>query len=301
MGRQNIVFIYARVHRDPQINKNAETGEYNFGTVYVDTVRGLRAVEDNIKYVKHDHPLIMAREKEILDEMSLWKENDIVIVKGVVTSKAIMKTSYCPHCHNDDGTPTANQVKGNLVYITPIFAERLKSYGEDKNAAITDIVDHREISNQIYCLGRLIKEPKLFTTKQGVQITQYPIALNRKFTIRTDDPNIRTDWPIVKSYGEKARDDKLYLQYESDVLIDGFIQARTVHRKMKCPVCGEEYEWADNSMELAAYDVEYVNGFKTREQVEAEAQRSVDELKQQLFDSGYKDDLDDILQSSDTQ
>ena len=302
MGRQNIVHMYARVHKAPQINKDIETGEYQYGIVYLDTVRGLREIEDNLKYVKHDYPLVMSREKEILDEMSTWQENDVVLLKGVITSKAIMKTSYCPHCTNADGTPTANEVKSNLVYVTPIFTEKLKSYGEDKRAAIEDVVKHREISNQILVLGRVLKDPKLFTTRQNVQITQYPIALNRKFRIRTDDPSIKTDWPLVKSYGERARDDKLYLQYESDVLIDGFVQARTVRRKMKCPHCGQLYEWHDNSMELAAYDVEYVNGFKSREQVEAEAQgKSVEELKQMLFESGYKDDLEENLQSVDTE
>lgn len=302
MGRQNITFMYARVHRLPQINKDLETGEYQYGTVYLDTVRGLREVEDELKYVKHDFPLVMSREKEILDEMSRWEENDIVLLKGVITSKAISKTSYCPHCADEDGKPWANEVKSNLVYVTPIFVEKLKSFGDDKRAAVEDIVKHREISNQLYVLGRVLKDPKLFTTKKNVQITQYPIALNRKFTIRTDDPSIRTDWPIVKSYGERARDDKLYLQHESDVLIDGFVQARTVTRKMVCPHCGQLYEWHDNSMEVAAYDVEYVSGYKTREQVEAEAQgRSVEELKQMLFETGYKDELEENLQSADVE
>ncbi|MCR5670710.1 MAG: single-stranded DNA-binding protein [Butyrivibrio sp.] len=294
MGRQNIAFLYARVHKSPQINKNAETGEYNFGTVYIDTVRGLRAIEDNVRFVKHDHPLVMSMEKEILDEMEGWQENDIVFIKGVITSKAITKTTHCSHCSE------ANPVKSNIVYITPIFAEKIKSYGDDKMAAVEDVVKHREISNQIYVLGRVIKDPKIIVTRQGVQITQYPIALNRKFTIRTDDPNIRTDWPVVKSYGEKARDDKLYLKYESDVMIDGLLQARTVTRRCKCPHCGQEYEWKDNTMELCAYDIEYVNNYKTREEVEAEAQKSVDELKQQLFTSGYKDELEESLQSDDT-
>ncbi|MBP3278168.1 MAG: single-stranded DNA-binding protein [Butyrivibrio sp.] len=301
MGRQNIAFLYARVHKPPQINKDVETGEYLFGTVYLDTVRGLREVEDDLKYVKHEFPLVVSREKEQLDKMAEWKENDIVLVKGVITSKAIMKASYCPHCTDENGNHWKNEVKSNLVYITPIFVEKLKSYGEDKTAAREDLVDHREISNQLYVMGRVLKDPKLFTTKKNVQITQYPIALNRKFTIRTDDPSIRTDWPIVKSYGERARDDKLYLQYESDVLIDGFVQARTVTRKMICPHCGKLYEWKDNSMEVAAYDVEYVNGYKSKEQVEAEAQgKSVEELKQMLFETGYKDELEENLQSSDT-
>ena len=38
-----------------------------------------------------------------------------------------------------------------------------------------DIVNNREISNQAYVMGTLITEPKLFTTKRGIQITQYAL------------------------------------------------------------------------------------------------------------------------------
>lgn len=297
MGRQNIAFLYARVSKKPVIARNKETGEYDYGMAYVDTVRGLRSVEDDVRFVKHDHPLIMSREKEMLDMMCEWSENDIVFIKGVITTKTIEKTTFCEHCTQEDGSQTVNKVKGNFIYITPIFMEKIKSYGEDKIGAKEDLVLHREISNQVYILGTLVREPKLFTTAKGVQITQYPIALNRKFTIRTDDPSIRTDWPVVKSYGERAREDKVYLQLGSDIMLDGFLQARTVHRRTKCPHCGQEYNWDDHSMELVAYDVEYVSGFKSREEVEAEAQTTVEELKQELFKSGYKDTLEEELKS----
>ena len=301
MGRQNIAFLYARVHKAPIIQRDKETGEYNYGMVYIDTVRGLRSVEDKVNFVKHDHPLVISMEKEILDQMVEWKENDIVQIKGVITSKTIAKTSYCPNCTDDDGNPTKNQIKGNLVYITPIFCEKVKSYGENKTLAIEDIVNHREISNQAYVMGRVVKEPRLFTTKRGIQITQFPIALNRKFTIRTDDPNNRTDWPIVKSYGENAREDRIFLKFESDVMIDGFLQARTVHRKMICPCCQKEYTWDDHSMELVPYETEYVSNYKSREEVEAEYQKKVEDIKQDLFNSGYKDELEAELRSEDTE
>ena len=231
--------------------------------------------------------------------MADWRINDIVLIKGVVTSKTISKSSYCPHCTDDDGNATKNTVNGNLVYVTPIYVKKIESYGEDKQAAIEDLVNNREISNQIYVMGTLIKDPKLFTTKKGVQITQYPLAINRKFTIRTDDPNIRTDWPICKSYGEKAREDKIFLRHQAEVIIDGFLQARTVHRHAKCACCGKDYEWKDHMMELVPYDVEYVSGHKSEEEVKAESEKSVEELKQMLFNTGYKDDIDDDLKSDD--
>ena len=299
MGRQNIAFLYARVSKRPIISRDAESGEYNYGMAYVDTVRSLRPVDDGIKFVKHDHPLIMSREKDILDQMCEWEENDIVLVKGVVTSKTIPKTSFCPHCTDENGNATKNTKNGNLVYITPIYVRKEKSYGEDKKSAIEDIVNNREISNQVYVMGTLVRDPKLITVKKGIQIAQYPLAINRKFTIRTDDPNIKTDWPIVKNYGEKAREDKIFLQLGAEVIIDGLLQARNITRHAVCDKCGQTYDWVDHCMELVPYDVEYVSGHKSEEQVKAESQKEVEDIKQMLFKTGYQDEIGDEYKSED--
>jgi hypothetical protein len=301
MGKMNIAFLYARISKTPVISKNEDTGEYNYGMVYVDTVRSLRHVEDGVKFIRHDHPLVMSMEAEILDKMSEWKENDIVYIKGVITTKTIMKSSFCPDCLDDSGKPYKNQVKGNLVYITPIYVKKAGEYGEDKKAAVEDIVNNREISNQVFVLGTLIRDPKMITTKKGVQITQYPIALNRKFNIRTDDPAIKTDWPIVKTYGENARDDKIFLRYQAEIMVDGFLQARTVQRHCTCGKCGKDYVWADHLMELVPYETEYISGHRTEEEVQAEHQKSIEQVRQSLFKSEYKDDLEENLKSTDTE
>lgn len=300
MAKLNLVLLYARVSKTPVIAKNKETGAYSYGMVYVDAVRGLRQVEDGVNYIRHDHPLIMSMESEILDEISKWKENDIVLIKGVVTTKTIMKTSFCPECTDEKGNASKNQTRGSLVYVTPIKVNRIASYGDDKKAAIEDIVNNREISNQIFVYGTLIREPKIFTTKKKLQITQYPIAINRKFTIRADDPNFRTDWPFVKSYGEHAREDKIFLQQGAEIIVDGFMQARTVHRKCKCAKCGKIYEWADHLMELVPYDTEYVKGHKSEEQVKAEYQKNIEDIKQQIFNAGVTEDLEEEFKSEDT-
>lgn len=300
MGKMNIANLYARVATTPTIEKYTETGEYRCGMVYLDVVRGFRQIDDDVRFVKHDKPLVISMENEIVSKMEEWSENDIVYLKGVVTSKSVDKTSYCPFCTDERGNATENKSTGNLLYITPIFVEKIRSY-DDKISATEDIIAHREISNQVYVVGTLVKDPKLYTTKSGVRITQYPIAINRKYTIRTDDPLVKTDWPIVKSYGENALEDKLYLQFQAEVLIDGFLQARTVKRKTKCKCCEKIYEWDDRAMEIVPYATEYLTGAKSREQVEGETQKTVEDLKQMLFASGYKDDLDDDLKSSDVR
>lgn len=302
MAKQNLAFLYGRVAKAPAISKNRETGEYNYGMVYIDTVRGFRAVDDGLNYVKHEYPLLMSKEKEHIENFMGWVENDIVLIKGVVTSKKIKKSSFCdnPDCHDENGNPTKNTAYGNLIYITPLYLEKLR-HCDSKEVAEEELLKHREVSNCAYVYGQLLKDPKLFTTKRGVKITQYPIAINRKYTIRTDDPSIRTDWPIVKSYGEQALDDKTYLHYQSEILVDGYLQARTVRRKTKCEKCGKIYEWKDHTMEIVPYATEYIKNFRTKEEVEEEQQKTVEEYKQTLFEQDVKDDMPEGLGSTDVQ
>ena len=54
-------------------------------------------------------------------------------------------------------------------------------------------------------------------------------------------------------------------------------------------------------MELIPYDVEYVRGHKSKEEVEMDKQHTVEELKQMLFENGrvYNDVLDEDTRSDD--
>jgi single-stranded DNA-binding protein len=245
--------------------------------------------------------MIMSREKEILDEMKKWQVNDIIMLKGVIHTQALKKTSFCPNCTDADGSATKNETFGNLVTVTPIHVIKIKSYGDDKASAVDDVIEHGEMSNCIQVYGTLLKDPKLFTTKKNIRITQYPIAINRKFTVRTDDPSIKTDYPIVKSYGEQALNDKMYLHYQSEIIVDGFLQGRTVTRKCKCKNCGKIYEWTDNCMEIVPYAVEYVKNYKTPDDIAEEKRMTAEEYKQKLFNEGTKDSLDDDEKSSEIQ
>lgn len=298
MPRVNIAFLYGRVLKSPILVKDKDTGVYNYSMMYLDVVRGLREVDDDVRYVRHDYPLVISRESELIETIEDFKENDIVLLKGTLSTKKIPKRSYCPNCTDEEGVATENTAYGNLVYITPIYIKKVAEF-ENKTDAIQHIVDNREVSNQIYVAGTLLKDPKFFTTKQGVQIAQYPVAINRKFIIRTDDPSIRTDYPVVKSYGEQARNDKAFLKYQSEIIVDGFLQARRVTRKCKCKACGNIYAWKDNSMELVPYEVEYLLNYLTPEDVEEERKMKVEQYKQMLFTNGLKDDIDEEEQSDD--
>lgn len=293
----NICYLYARVSKKPQIK--IQDGEPVYGMCYVEVVRGRRDAHDNIQYTRHDKPLIMSRDREILNEMAKWNENDIVYIKGMLVSKSIDKTSYCDCCTDDEGNPTKNKVAGNLIYINPIHASKVTSFAT-KEEAVSHIVEKREISNQLYIAGTLCRAPKQIVTKRGIIITQYQIAVNRKYKITTDAPEKKTDFPWVKSYGEQALEDRMRLDVSSDVIIDGFIQARKVTRTTKCPKCENFYHWNDNAMEIVPFAMEYVRGtYKSDDDLEAENKMSIDELRQNIYNYTLNDKIEEDYASED--
>ena len=82
-------------------------------------------------------------------------------------------------------------------------------------------------------------------------------------------------------------------------MIDGFLQARTVKRKTKCHCCGKIYEWEDHAMEIVPYAVEYLKGQRSQDEIEAETNKSVDELKQELYDTAFSETVDEGMASTD--
>lgn len=284
MAKMNMAHLYGRVAKPPTIKCSAD-GEMSYGILYVDVVRSLRPVDDGTNFTKHDLIMVLSREKEILDQYRDLTKNTVVLIKGVITSRQTQKPSVCPHCKDENGNPVRNSRPGNMIYITPIFLRKIEEYEEDEEQeAVEDVIRNQEISNQAYMYCTVLTQPKRIRTKKGIDLTQYRVAINRKFTIRTDDVERRTDYPVVKSYGEQALDDFMYINQGTTLLIDGFLQGRKVTRKIKCEHCGQIYEYKDYSMEIIPYDTEYLVDYRTREEVEEENKMKVEDLKQRLFE-----------------
>lgn len=279
MARENTARLRGAVVKDPTIVK--KDGEYVYAMVKIAVVRADRYVGDKQKNdVILDTPLIMTREPETIKEIESWKMNDIVDVKGVISCKRILKGSHCHHCN------ARNSIMGVLVYIMPIFAEKITELA-DPDECRRYLAEHKEISNNIFVIGTVVTEPYAVDVNKKVDTTQYQIALNRKYRIKEDDPNIKSDYPWVKSYGENALEDRKRLILGSEVMIDGCLQAREFTRKVICgqkhdsfgkpvynsegvPVfdeningCGEEYSWYDKALEIVPYTTEYLTGYMT--------------------------------------
>lgn len=287
MARQNQAFLMGAVLKDPKIVKNPD-GEYLYAMVYVTVVRGYREVGDGKKFMKADNPVIITREKELIQEIERWQVYDIVDVKGPIASKNILKSSICAHCGEK------NKATGSLVYINPIYARR-RLHLDNRDECVNYLSTNREISNQVFVFGTLCRDPKKLTPKEGLIVTQYQVAMNRKFRIKQDPPELKTDYPWVKSYGANAMEDHKRLHTGSIVYIDGCLQARSVLRHTQCEHCNEQYDWKDRAMEIVPYATEYILNYYDDETIEENEARRLEQIKRDIFLRDTQKSDDDTL------
>lgn len=113
-----------------------------------------------------------------------------------------------------------------------------------------------EISNRIFIMGNLCADPYISDDKNHCA---YQLGINRKAYIPEDDPDIRADYPWVKSSKEQAQKDAEVLRMGSLIFVDGSVQARqgfTVEKE--CEHCGTKVQIRDRAMEIVPYAVEYL-------------------------------------------
>lgn len=273
MAIHNYALMYAQVVQAPRIKYNEETKEYERALCAICIIRGKRNAGDETKYLKKDKPIIFSTDPEIIKEMAEWKQNDIVEVEGTIATMRVKKPLICSHCQSK------NYAIGDLTFINPIFAKKRESTPNEE-AAINILKENQEISNKVFLVGRLCKDPKKVTTKSGMTITQYPLAINRKYRVKNSDDT--TDYPWIKTYGENANEDMKRLHSNSLVYIDGMVQARSIVRKQKCEECGEIFQWPDKTVEIVPYAVEYLNDYFSDADLENKKKEEIDKINERL-------------------
>jgi len=275
MARQNFVLLNGQLVQDPKIIKD-ENGAYLRAMCAVKVIRGVRDFGDNISHLKYDCPVIMTGNPERIAEIETWKANDMVEIKGVLTTKEIKKVTICENCQ------TKNKIDGVYTYINPIFCER-KETGLTKEEGLELLKKRCEISNYLLCVGTLCRDVDTYLTDKNLKIAQYQIAVNRKFRIKESSAEERTDYPWVKSYGENAIEDEKALRKGSVILIDGMLQTREIVRSSVCCECGHSYKWNDQATEIVPYQNEYLQNFTTGEEWEQEQVQAEQDALSNIF------------------
>lgn len=275
MAKHNNVFLYGQVLSQPRIIKD-DNGNYLRGICAINTIRGLRDFGDNITNLKYDVPIIMTGEPEKIAIMDTWNVNDMVEVKGSITTKEINKGTICKHCGNK------NVTEGNTVFVNPIYLSARET-NISKEDGLELLRKRVEISNCATLIGTLCRNTETFVTNGGLQITQYQLAVNRKYRVKDDSADNRTDYPWVKSYGAIAEEDAKFLQMGAMVYVDGMIQTRDVDRTTLCPHCNNEYHWHDSALEIVPYAVEYLQGYILPEEYEKHEEEKNQAIIDKIF------------------
>lgn len=277
MARINDIRLYGMVVQPPTIYKDKNTNEYLKGFCTLVVIGGYRATGTFPE--KYNYPRILTRDPEQVAEMAKWKENDVIELKGSLTTKNMTKTKVCESCGEKIKQP------GTVVYVHPIFTN-VRATNLTRDEAIEALKQNAEISNSALLMGVLCREPKAYVNpKNRKTLTTYQLAVKRKFRIKEDPAEADVDFPWVKSYGEQGQKDIKTLKKGSVVLIDGKLQIREREVVAKCPHCEAENKWKDYSMEVVPYSVEYMRNFYSPEEIEERERKESDKVTAEVFSS----------------
>lgn len=278
-----MVHLIGVVQNPPTVQINNETGIPDLVVAYIMVTTAAR------KYARWENSetpkLVPIRIRATLEDtavpLSKAKENDLVIIKGVLSTRNVHKQLRCKNCgevysvnEKDDEEPELDEngniiphrPTGMLTYVTPTAIE-VRHTNYTKEEAEQHLIELREMSNEVQLLGNLCADPVQW---EDGRATAYQLGVNRKFYQRTDDASIVADYPFVRSYGEQAMNDIEALHKSSTVLLDGFLKMRLFNRENNCPYCGATRVWQDSALEAVAYSVEYLANYKTGEERAAE-------------------------------
>ncbi len=250
MARENFVLMHGQVRANPQITINSE-GRL---TKAMFIMRVLRRPTTNSEMLgarlQIDCPLVYTKNEDIARQIQQLQVGDMVDIRGVITSRECRKSTICPECGGK------NMRDGNLVYITPIY---ICPRGSANDVTGLQLLKERaEISNIVNVIGNLCREPAYYVDGNGKKYAQYQLAVNRRFRIKEDSEETKTDYPWIKTFGNQAYDDSQCLHIGSSVYISGALQTRNIDRVGICEHCGVEYSWKDSAAEIVPYYIGYL-------------------------------------------
>lgn len=291
MAQHNMVHLIGVVQTPPTVQINDETGNPDLVILYLMVTTASR------KYARWENTekpqLVPIRVRATMEDttipLSKAKPNDIVYLKGVLSTRNVNKQVRCKNCEtvfsvnepdeeeepelDENGEPKPPRPSGMLTYVTPTAVD-VRSMNFDTQEAEAYLISLREMSNEVQLIGNLCADPVQW--EEG-RATAYQLGVNRKFYQTTDDPSIDADYPYIRSYGDQARNDIEALHMSSTVMVDGFLKMRQFKRQNVCPYCGATRTWNDLVLEAVPYSVEYLANYKTGEEREAEKQAAMEE------------------------
>lgn len=272
MAIHNQIFLYGQVTELPRIIKSEEN-HYIQGSGKLTIISGKRNVNIDGTHAKHmraeyNELPIATGNPELIKVMDEVKIGDILLIKGNLITRNVKKVKKCPAC----GYPY--EKLGVITFINPIHMSIEKSglsIGEGEKI----LKEYAEVSNVATILGTICKTPETSVKTAKNMIVKFPLAIDRKYFIADDNPETKTDYPVVHVHGKEAGEDILKRYTPgAEIFVDGIIRFRKYkHQQYPCqnPDCNEFVPWDDWTLDIVPYAVEYIRGWKTDEDIENEA------------------------------
>lgn len=267
--KHNQIILCGVLNASPKIFKS-EDGNRDFAQFRIITINGNRTGGRRIESKAFDSPMIHTNSPEVIKSVQELDTGDFVIVKGAITTAVVKRRPKCPHCGE------RNEFPGILTYVSPASVMLMKkgmalnNDGEfDKDKAVKELKNYKEISNVLTVMGVVCREPQPYKTeiKNKSRMTAYQLAIKRKLRIVGELDDNTADFPWVKSYGKISMNDGLYIRKGTYMFIDGWFRARKFDRKAVCQHCGEEFSWTDFSHDIVPYASEYIKNYNLPEDI----------------------------------
>lgn len=266
MARHNYVKVTAFVKKAPKV-KDVIDGRA--GIIGLTTIMNERDYNRATTGYQLNSVSFVARSQDetVLKMFEELKMYDIVDVVGFLATKEVEKEGTCPFCQTKNSrryacvaaNPSKVKAGGNEVFVYPISIKK-RYECETEQEAFEYLHANEENINTVFMLGNLTGQPVHGFLNNGTkQYTRFQLAINRKFCPKGgSEVYDRTDYPWVYSYGNKAIDDYENLEKGALVYVDGALQARKYKEQYKCQCCGEEFDVPGRTLEVLAYDTEYL-------------------------------------------
>lgn len=254
MARHNEVRLLGYIPKEPSLYYGKPKGENLVRvTLPITTIRGKRDFGSKDARKRDDTNLITTLNPMFMQVMSKYAIGDIIDVKGNLITQNTLRNPVCPYCGE------VSQFKDTVTFINPIYINRIYSQLRVEEAEQI-LRKFGEVANNVTVIGECCRVPERFSERKKRIVVNYQLDVIRKYKIREDESGNKHDFPNVKCYGDIAENDFKYIQYNSRVFIDGFVQSRNHNKKHKCEHCGHEIVIPILETEVVPYSTEYLSG-----------------------------------------
>jgi len=266
MARENTVLLTGRV-TEHHTDYNSKDGVYPWGLFLCECARRSFVNEENfiIGNKRTDEILVHSRNNDLIrNHIRDLEKNDIVFVKGILSSHHVKEKSICPNCNEPK--------KGTTFHVEPIDIYKIRHADSDEEAKKI-IEDHEDAGNHIIVDGTVCYIKELWLPdeeREGTARLEFQIASNRKQRIEEDDDDKRSDYIWVKAFGSDAIDYADLLYIGSEISINGSIQSRTFEETVECPNCGSMYHQIQRTIEIIPYYIVPIKNCNVEEEYEEE-------------------------------